>query len=327
MYTRIFALAALVTLAATAAAQSATPHTLAPDGHPVTISANYRLTNDAMLQRGCFGDCRCPVQLGTNFLGSLRLTSLPPGDPASRRFAVDQLVWSVGLSGAEQFITGSGTYEVRIADGLQRLDLELQVGDEPLEQFTSGWVTGGGKGDFPPINIAVSINDLQCFDTLIEIAADPIDEAAPQAYDLTAESFYTIGCLPPCRCPIAISELSGDFALIPLRFTPLRIDMAMLNMDWRRSAGPLPPFQEVTGAGIYTVRFGPLGIEFHQLRALITSDGVTERFDSGLVDRPAGDEFRIDIARNEFQCFDEVYEIVAEPRPDRPTDPTTPQMR
>jgi hypothetical protein len=69
-------------------------------------------------------------------------------------------------------VRGFGTYTISGEFAAeQRLRLLLTVGKENATHFDSGRVPGGGN--FPHIDIRISVSGATCFDTLINIHAMP----------------------------------------------------------------------------------------------------------------------------------------------------------
>ncbi len=132
----------------------------------------YELGKEATFQRGCFEPCLCPIMETARVRG--RFVLVPTGDDGLfRTFGIHGVAWTVERPYAEAIrITGSGTYRVGGEFGVtHRMTLDLAVGGDPVERFDSGLVAGGGE--FPAIDIVVSINGQFCFDTAIAVRARP----------------------------------------------------------------------------------------------------------------------------------------------------------
>ena len=137
-------------------------------------AAFYTLLPQSQFTRGCFDPCLCAVMLGQELRGSFILIE-DPVNPASpfRDFEVGSLQWWVAFGGATVQITGSGHYRVGGEVAVtQQLELDLQVGDAPVQHFDSGVVAGGGE--FPAINVRISVSGAVCFDTVIDVVAKPL---------------------------------------------------------------------------------------------------------------------------------------------------------
>jgi hypothetical protein len=90
-----------------------------------------------------------------------------------REFAVIFVDWKLERGDEVVPITGSGRYSVGGEFAVQqRMELDLRVGDGPAQHFDSGLVAGGGE--FPEIDVRISVNQQVCFDTVIDILASPL---------------------------------------------------------------------------------------------------------------------------------------------------------
>jgi hypothetical protein len=142
---------------------------------PTTL---YTLSPESTYIWGCFGLCKCPIFLASEFGGTFGLEPMPSDDLDFSVFAVTDVDWDLTFRGQEIPISGSGTYEVGTIDGepFHQLVLDLQFGDDPeapIQTFDSGLVPGGESGEFPDIDISINEYDLQCLDTLIHVVAGP----------------------------------------------------------------------------------------------------------------------------------------------------------
>jgi len=132
----------------------------------------YRLSSATTYQHGCFPPCLCPVMQSASVRGVFRLTHTG-FDGLYDRYAVTDLKWRVVLGTGDLIVTGSGTYRIGGEVALQhQLSLDLKVGDEPVEHYDSGLVTGGSS--FPAIDIEISIHGGYCFDTVFDVHAKPL---------------------------------------------------------------------------------------------------------------------------------------------------------
>ncbi len=141
-------------------------------------STLYALGPGSTAQRGCFDPCACPIMEEVPLRGTFVLT---PGaaDPLFRHYLVTNVSWDTQLGANTVHITGSGTYQVggEFAS-MHQLSLDLKVGGETVQHFDSGLVVGGG--DFPHIDITLSIHGQYCFDTVLHIDASPIAAPVPR---------------------------------------------------------------------------------------------------------------------------------------------------
>jgi hypothetical protein len=130
----------------------------------------YGLNADSQLQEGCFPPLACPVLIAESIGGTFRLTEAPFAAPSLfDTFLVTDVYWLTRLGGEDVPITGSGTY---IRGGefalMNRLQLDLRVGDQEVQSFDSGLVVVGSGAD---IDIRISIHGEQFFDTVIDVRA------------------------------------------------------------------------------------------------------------------------------------------------------------
>lgn len=127
-------------------------------------------------------------------------------------------------------------------------------------------------------------------------------------YALDADSNFTEGCWPPCRCPLWFFEdLTGTFELEFINSTSDFYDhYAVTAVDFAISQGGV--VRTVTGSGQYDLG-GQVAL-MHRLQLDLTIDGSgPEHFDSGLV--PGGGDFPridVDVNRNGLVCFDQLFE-------------------
>jgi len=133
----------------------------------------YALRPESSLTQGCFEPCMCPIVLLEELSGSFLLRERLPREPSLlREFTVFLVQWQLERGDGFVPITGSGRYSVggEFAS-LQRLELDLRIGDEPAQHFDSGLVVGGGA--FPLIDARISVNGQYCYDTVIDVVASP----------------------------------------------------------------------------------------------------------------------------------------------------------
>jgi len=131
----------------------------------------YRLTADSSYQEGCFPPCMCPIMMHQGLIGTFKLTYSGRIDGIDV-YSVDDINWLLEKDGTQIPITGSGTYSIGSPNLItvmqQRMELDLTFDKEPLEHFDSGWVVAG---DMSRINIAVSVNNMFCWDKAVFIDA------------------------------------------------------------------------------------------------------------------------------------------------------------
>jgi hypothetical protein len=172
----------------------------------------YYLTTKSTFQRGCFDPCDCVLEQPRTMLGVFFLD--PAGsDPLFTHYDVTGIQWVVlPLSDAIR-ITGSGTYRIGGEFAIQhQLELDLQVGGDPIEHFDSGLLAGGGE--FPEIHIPVSIHGMVCYDIVLQIHARPVIQLAVGPASLAWNPLPgTIGFDVVTGDVGRLRESGGDFAL------------------------------------------------------------------------------------------------------------------
>ncbi len=163
----------------------------------------YKLDEQSTFQRGCFDPCLCPSLDQTPLRGSFRLE--PAGsDWLFDYYDVTDVNWKAIVNGAMTRITGSGTYRIGGEFALeQSLDLDLAVGDEPVQRFSSGRVFG--PAGFPRIQLTISVNGVFCFDTVMMVFAAPVPKISIDPADVRWETF-----LPPEG--VSYDVVMGDLA-------------------------------------------------------------------------------------------------------------------
>ena len=139
-------------------------------------------------------------------------------------------------------------------------------------------------------------------------------QGGPVTYVLDADSSFTEGCWPPCKCPLFLAEsLTGTFELEFTGSTPDWYDhYAVTNVSWVITQGGEQRL--VTGSGTYDIGGHVLPTERLQLDLVI--DGIgPEHFDSGGLLFGGQDFPRIDLAinRNGLVCFDQLFDLNARP--------------
>lgn len=149
-----------------------------PQGPPSVL---YALGEGSAYVEGCFGEgriaCLCPLMMASVFEGQFGLTAAPSEDPDFQAFTVSGLELSVGLSDEQLTITGGGEYRVGTAEGepVQEMILDLSFDGGPAVVFDSGLVAVPDGVEFPMIDVAVNMNDHQCYDIEISVQAEPGD--------------------------------------------------------------------------------------------------------------------------------------------------------
>ncbi len=281
--------------------------------------AIYRLTQASSFQEGCFDPCLCPLTEPTPVPGTFRLRST--GSVGGfERYAVEDVHWKVPGRDPELRVSGSGSYTVGSPDATavrkHRLELDLRLGESPVEHFDSGWVIGPS---LPHIQIQISIHGLFCLDRVFVVAADPVPESQIQPYALVDGSTFQRGCFDPCACPIGQEQpLAGTFSLLPLSDNGLFAEFGMVDARWKvqGSSYATPPDAVITGQGSYTVG-GEFALQQRMEAELQVAAEPPATFDSGWVVGGGGFPGQIDveISKNGKVCFDTVMHVLAKAQP------------
>jgi hypothetical protein len=132
---------------------------------------NLTLLNSSTYEDGCFAPCMCPVLIHDDLRGGFSL--IPIGtENGYDVFAVKDLEWVVRLwDRSTLFIRGSGTYRSSTELKLQRMEVDLLVGDRPREHYDSGLVPI--RVPVPDFSITISKHGQYCYDTVFTIDAAP----------------------------------------------------------------------------------------------------------------------------------------------------------
>jgi hypothetical protein len=188
--------------------------------------------------------------------------------------------WLVLSGNQELFFTGSGSYELsNESPPRQRLQLDLQQENQPVEHFDSGFVTTGVP--FPDIAVTISIHGEKCFDTVFTVNASPVPPSDIHPYQLQSGSSLQRGCFPPCKCALGPRQpLTGSFAVVDLPAAPRFREFAVVNISWA-TAKVSPPLL-VSGFGFYRIGGGVAGKQ-ELVTELVVGDQPPTQFHSGLV--------------------------------------------
>jgi hypothetical protein len=241
-------------------------------------------------------------------------------------YRIRDVNWIVSTPSGEVQVTGSGTYRVGGEFAIQqRLEMDLQVGSNPVEHFDSGLIAGGGG--FPQIAISISIHGQVCFDTVFGIDAAPVSDQEIIRYRLSNSTFQR-GCFDLCDCAIGpLLPLRGSFALVPLRRDPLFTLYSVVQVDWKVGADPgatssseLP----IQGLGEYKLG-GEFAVQQQMTAILKVGTESPALYDSGLV--AGGGSFPVlDIAivNGANQCVRTELDLHAKPMKPRSMAPFPP---
>ena len=132
---------------------------------------HFALQKTSLSEEGCFAPCECPVLIRDDLRGKFNL--IPEGTQNGYDvFRVERVQWFVTLwDGGTTLIQGSGAYRSSAVYKLQRLELDLVVGDRPTEHYDSGFVPI--RVPQPQLSIVISRNGMYCWDTVFTIDAAP----------------------------------------------------------------------------------------------------------------------------------------------------------
>jgi len=281
--------------------------------------AIYVLSPKAEYQEGCFPPCMCPLMIEQAIGGTFKLVYAGPSN-GIETYAVQDVNWNVPYFDPPLRIIGAGKYSIGSPGILpvmqQRMELDLQVGANPIEHFDSGWVT---VGDMSRINVTVSIHGMFCFDRVIAINADRADgQVTP--YTLAPGATYEYGCcspLSPCDCAcFGPVPMVGDFALVPLSDNGLFRDFAVVNIRWQVLSPASNEVLPIRGLGMYRIG-GEVAVQHQLSLELWLSNTGPTHFDSGWI--VGGGQFpAIDIsasrtAMDPRACTDTILHVAANP--------------
>jgi hypothetical protein len=271
----------------------------------------YRLEADSRYEYGCQPPCDCPLLEAGTVRGTLKLGAPQPGDVFDF-YPVEHVNWVVTLSGgAELRITGSGRYKRTNFDETPEhmIELDLRVGDRPVEHFFSELVPA--EGVLESLSFTISVNGVFCFDTVVSFDARPLRPHEVQVYRLVRWSYFQEGCWDPCACPIREPVPTvGSFGLVPLPApdeTSASLPLwAVVDLSWLILDGT-----PVEGFGLY--RASP---DFMSLELAIGAE-QSSHFETVLssVDPAPPPQIRTQIAMNGLVCFDRTFGFAAVPDP------------
>jgi len=129
----------------------------------------YELTEESNYQEGCFAPCMCPIFLVPNIQGNFLLRILSQADELTH-YEVLEVEWYMSYGGESVHIIGSGYYQICLDK--HRMELDLKVGNSPIQHFDSGLVPY--EYEFPNISLAVALNGFYCYDQVFDISAVPV---------------------------------------------------------------------------------------------------------------------------------------------------------
>ena len=147
----------------------------------------------------------------------------------------------------------------------------------------------------------------------------------PVLYETSRETTWTVGCYPPCRCPIAAAQgLHGQFFVEEIDASETSKTYALTELSW---TVPGQLAETITGSGtlqIQRIDAEPDGELVQRLVLELRVDAVpAERYDSGplpfLGEFPdaAPPEIDATVSLNGMVCFDQTLRLVASPSPEQ----------
>lgn len=281
----------------------------------LTSPTLYRLDRGSTYQSGCFEPCLCPLLEQATVRGTLRLS--PAGsDWLYDYYKVSNVNWTAAFGNSELRITGSGTYTMGREFALvHRLEMDLAVGDNPVQHFESGPVPVNAA--FPAIDVAISLHGQYCFDTVIHVVTTPVPLDQIHLYRLLSDTTFQRGCFSICDCLLGEEQpVAGTFLLVDLDETPKFREFAVVDVRWSvgAAAGTTLARTPIRGFGMYRIGFESDWLHRLALDLFIGREPLTH-YDSGLV-APTTRFPRIDadISIGGLTCYDTLIRVHAVPR-------------
>ncbi|MCI0362357.1 MAG: hypothetical protein L0Y44_12020 [Phycisphaerales bacterium] len=271
----------------------------------------YRLDDTTTFQQGCFDPCLCPIMNEVPVRGVFGLT-LVHTDMWFATYAVSDVNWAITFGDTETNVRGSGRYTIGGDFAyMQRLQLALQIGDEPSQVFDSGWQPVSG---FPAINLDVSINGMFCYDKVFYIDSQPVDPDEIINLTLQRDSTYQQGCFDPCDCVLWEEQpMTGTFALVPVALYGTYREYAVVGVQWAVAGGPLPLEHNITGYGTYIQIDGFAGtLDFLDLVLKIDGGPPTDFHGGNSLVTVTFPEIDVVVSMNDMVCYDVVLHVHAD---------------
>jgi hypothetical protein len=275
--------------------------------------AIFRLDAESWYQQGCFPPCMCPIMEPGEIRGTLTLIHLGEAE-GIQRYAVDDVNWTVSGDPALRII-GAGRYAIgnpgMLPVNQHRMQLDLAVGDQPVQHFDSGWITATDPGT---VSITISLNNMYCWDTAIVIDASRVPHEEIYPHTLMDGSTFQRGCFDPCDCPVGREQpMEGTFALVPLMESLPLTEFAVVGVKWHIRSVESPSTIPVSGFGVYQL-LGDFALQHRLALDLVVGQEARTGFDSGPVFEGVGSP-SIDIvaSMNGVSCTDTVLHVAAEP--------------
>src|SRR5438093_276768 len=181
----------------------------------------YCLLDGSTFQRGCFEACDCAVGPLDPIIGTFALVPLDT-TRLFRRFAVVNVRWLALDTSGRIPVRGFGTYKVGGEFAvMHQLKLLLKVDGEDPAQFDSGLVPGGGN--FPRIDIPISISGAFCFDTVINIHAAPIVLSITKSSLNNSNNFFQMRMSGPAGSDVVVEASANLQAWTPVQTNALTL--------------------------------------------------------------------------------------------------------
>jgi hypothetical protein len=141
---------------------------------PARATQYALVTPPSQLEIGCQGPCACPLVIKPTY-GSFEL--VPAGsDPLFTYYDVVNYIASYNNGPGAIAITGSGHYRIGGEFALvEQMTLDLVVEGQPAVHFDSGLTPV--TVTFPQIDLSCAVHGFACYDSVLRIAAKPIDVA------------------------------------------------------------------------------------------------------------------------------------------------------
>lgn len=140
-----------------------------------TNASLYQVLPSSTFQQGCFAPCMCPVSIEMPATGSFKIIEINPERFRENRYSLDDINWTVQDSNGHVLhaITGFGVYRIGGDFALMnQLELEISIDNGPFMHLDSGMLIP--RAQFPAISISLDTGT-QCFNTLLDITAAPVD--------------------------------------------------------------------------------------------------------------------------------------------------------
>jgi len=188
----------------------------------------YSLLAGSTFQRGCFEACDCAVGPLDWIVGTFALVPLDT-TPLFREFAVVNVRWLALDPSGRIPVRGFGSYKVGGEFALQhqlKLVLKVDGGDSAL--FDRGLVLGGGN--FPQIDIPISVSGAVCFDTVINIHAAPIVVSITKGSLDNSHNLFQMRMSCPSGSDVVVEASANLQAWTPVQTNAVTLDAVDLSV-------------------------------------------------------------------------------------------------